>query len=140
MNQYTFKMLKLGMTETFEVSITDKMMSQFMDITGDSNPLHTDPLYASGFEATNGKCAVYGLLSAAFLSTLAGMYLPGKYSIIHHIDTEFVKIVHVGDKLKVSGTVKEMDERFNTIILKVAIENQNGEKVCRGKMRIGVLK
>jgi 3-hydroxybutyryl-CoA dehydratase len=66
--------------------------------------------------------------------------MPGKYSLIHTVETEFVKPVFIGDELTIKGTVKEKDDNFRLIWLKVVITNQKGEKVCRAKMRIGLMK
>jgi acyl dehydratase len=81
---------------------------------------------------------VYGLLTASFLSTLAGLYLPGKYSLIQKIDIDFLHPVYIDDVLSVEGIVTGKHDLFRYIRLKVNISRQNGEKVLRGKMRIGV--
>ena len=75
--------------------------------------------------------------TASFLSTLAGVYLPGENSLIQSVDIQFSKPVFVGDKLTVSGTVKEKDDNFKYFVLKVEIRNQSRIKVLRGKMQIG---
>ena len=80
------------------------------------------------------------MLTASFLSTLAGIYLPGKYSLIHGMEIEFPKPVYVGDQLTITGTVSNKDDRFRYFLMKIMIRNQNNQKVCRGKMRIGVMK
>lgn len=80
------------------------------------------------------------MLTASFLSTLAGVYLPGRYSLIHSVKVEFPKAVFPGDTLMVSGKVKEKDERFKTIQLAVEIRNGEGKKVLRGEMVVGVMR
>ena len=82
----------------------------------------------------------YGMLTASFLSTLAGVYLPGKWCLIQRVETDFPKPVYPGDTLTVTGTVKEKDETFRHITLAVRIRNQAGDTVLRGKMRLGVLR
>ena len=136
MNQYRFENIVLGMEESFSVQITEQMMDSFLQLTGDCNPLHTDEAYAreKGFSAR----VVYGMLTSAFLSTLAGVYLPGKYSLIYGVEADFPKPVYIGNTLTVTGTVADKDDRFRMFILKVVIRNQYGEKVCRAKMRLGV--
>ncbi len=138
MNNYTYDDMQIGQEESFSVLITEKMMNSFLDITGDINPLHNDAEYAADKGYPNR--VVYGMLTASFLSTLAGVYLPGKYSLIHTVETEFVKPVYVNDSLTVKGIVTQKDDNFKVIWLKVVITNQYGKKVCRAKMRIGLLK
>lgn len=137
MNRYRFEEIEVGMEETFEVRMTAKMMEAFFEITGDCNPLHADETFAQ--KKGYASCVCYGMLTASFLSTLAGVYLPGERSLIHSVETKFVKPVFPGDVLTVCGSVAEKNELFSTIRLKVAITNQKGEKVLRGNMQIGVL-
>lgn len=112
-------------------------MLSFKKITGDKNPLHLNGEYAklNGFP----DLVVYGMLSASFLSTLAGVYIPGEKSLIHNVSINFHKPVFIGDKLTISGEVKEKDERFNLIKLKIKISNQNSLRVISGNMQIGLL-
>lgn len=137
MNQYGFEEIEVGKTESFEVTITPEMLEQFRSITGDVNPLHTNEEFArkKGYDS----CVVYGMLTASFLSTLAGVYLPGERSLIHHVETKFVKPVFVGDTLTIQGKVTEKQELFSVLYLKVTITNQKKEKVLRGSMQIGVM-
>ncbi len=137
MNRYSVEEIEAGMEEAFQVTITEEMLNKFKEITGDVNPLHTDETFAKtkGYDS----CVAYGMLTASFLSTLAGVYLPGEKSLIHSVETKFVKPVFVGDILTVTGKVTERNELFSVITLKVTIKNQNGEKVLRGSMQIGVL-
>ena len=79
------------------------------------------------------------MLTASFISTLAGVYIPGENSLIHSVEVKFVKPVYVGDKLTIIGTVIDKNDLFSCITLKITILNQKNEKVLRGKMQIGVL-
>ena len=97
MNHYTFEEIKTGMEEQFSVTITEQMMQQFREMTGDVNPLHCDETFAKekGFD---GKVA-YGMLTASFLSTMAGVYLPGENSLIQSVEVKFVKPVFPGEEI-----------------------------------------
>ena len=78
------------------------------------------------------------MLTSSFLSTIAGVYLPGKYSLIHSVETKMLKPVLLGDALTIEGVVSEKHDIFQMIVLKVTIKNQNEEKVLKGKMQIGI--
>lgn len=136
MREFKYLDIFVGQMETFSEIITKDKMEKFAQISGDLNPLHTDLEYAKSLGYENN--VVYGMLTASLLSTLAGMYLPGKFSLIHHVEMDFVKPVFVGDELTVEGIVSEKNDLFKFIVLKVTIKNNKGEKVCRGKMRVGV--
>ena len=81
------------------------------------------------------------MLSAAYLSTLAGMYLPGKYSLIHSIDNiSFRNPVYAGDTLSVTGKIVDKQDGLNLILVKVRMKNQNGKTVLTTDMKIIVQK
>ncbi len=136
MNQYCFEEIREGMEESFHVTVTEEMMAAFEGITGDTNPLHKSSTFAR--ERGYHNRVVYGMLTASFLSALAGVYLPGENSLIHEVDLKFVKPVYPGDTLEVKGSVIEKNHLFPVFTMKVQIMNQKGEKVLRGKMKIGV--
>lgn len=136
MNEYTYEEIEVGQQEEFTVTITEEMLSAFKNITGDINPLHNDEEYAKekGYKGRVG----YGMLTASFLSTLAGVYLPGKRSLIQEVTIKFSKPVFVGDVITVEGMVDEKNDTFNLIMIKYVMKNQDGLKVMKGTMQIGV--
>lgn len=137
MNNYSFDELSVGMSESFDVTITADMLDSFKGITGDINPLHNDEEFAKA-KGHVGRVA-YGMLTASFLSTMAGVYLPGEKSLIQQVETKFVNPVYIGDTLTVKGEIAELIESVQRLELKVTITNQNGKKVLRGKMQILVV-
>lgn len=142
MNEYTLSEIQVGMTETFVKEITLEMEDAFRMISGDENPLHKSDEFAE--EVSNGKFtghAAFGMLTASMYSTIAGMYLPGKYSLIHSFDElSFLKPVFVGDTLTVTGEVVDKDDTLGLIRLKVVIKNQHNKTVSRAKMKVLVMK
>ena len=131
------------MEEQFSVTITEQMMQQFQEMTGDVNPLHCDDTFAKekGFD---GKVA-YGMLTASFLSTMAGVYLPGENSLIQSVEVKFVKPVFPGEEITFTGKVSEVNDTFRFLVLKVTgtvtgeKENERyGTKVLKAVMQIGV--
>jgi len=137
MNNYTYDELTIGLTHSFSVTVTDDMLDKFKDITGDLNPLHNDAEFArdKGYKDR----VAYGMLTASFMSTVAGMYLPGVRSLILGVEAEFPKPVYVGDELTVTGQIKEKNDTFNFIVIKITVTNKEGSKVLRGKMKVKVL-
>ena len=136
MNEYTYDEIAIGQKESFSVTVTDEMMESFRNLTGDINPLHNDKDYA--ISKGHPDRVVYGMLTGSMLSTLAGVYLPGKRSLIQEVKLKFAKPVYVGDTLTVEGVVEEKHDAYSLIILKVTMRNQNGDKVCRARMQISV--
>ena len=137
MNTYTLEDLSVGMTERFSVTVTDQMMTAFLQITGDNNPMHCDEDYARS-QGFDGR-VVYGMLSSAFYSTLAGVYLPGKYCLLQSVDCKMRAPVYIGDVLTVEGTVSQVYPEMNMIRVKAVITNQHGKKVSKAVLQMGIL-
>lgn len=137
MNAYQFDEIRIGATESFQLTITSEMMDHFCELTGDVNPLHCDDNYAKA-QGYPGR-VVYGMLTASFISTLGGIYLPGKYCLIQSVECKFLKPVHIGDTLTVRGTVAELHESVQQAEIKVEIKNQTGVKVAKGLLKVGFL-
>ena len=138
MNTYTYEEISIGHKESFRVIVTEADRDKFRDITGDINPLHNDIEYAKSMG--HKRCVAFGMLTASYLSTLAGVYLPGRNSLIQKTEVNFRKPVYVGDELTITGEVTDKSDTFNVITVKVEIINQDNVKVCKGKMEIAVQK
>lgn len=138
MNHYTFHELKTGMKEEFTTVVDAYKMESFCQITGDVNPLHQENSFAQsqGYPST----VAYGMLTASFLSTLAGVYLPGEKSLIQSVSVKFLLPVFPGDSLRICGEIKELNESVQQMVVKVAIYNKDHKKVLRGEMKVGFLK
>lgn len=141
MNEYRYEDLKIGQTESFEIQVTEDMEERFRELTGDINPLHRDDSFARDIGEGKFKGHVtFGMLTASFYSTLAGVYLPGKNSLIHSLDIKFQKPVYAGDKLVVSGEVVDKQDGLKLIQVKAVIRNERNESVSRAAIKILVLK
>ena len=142
MNEYKFEELSVGMSASFNKTITIEDEDAFRNITGDLNPLHYDDNFAK--ELSDGKYnrhVSFGMLTASLFSTMAGMCLPGKYSLIHSFDEiSFLKPVFAGDCLTVRGDIIDKDDYLKMIRLKVVITNQEGKKVARANMKVIVMR
>ena len=97
MNEFTIAEIEVGMQASFTKQITKEMEDSFRIITGDENPLHNDDEFAKEIgEDKFTSHAAFGMLTASFYSTIAGMYVPEKYSLIHSFeDISFTKPVFV---------------------------------------------
>ena len=136
MNDYKYEEIETGHRESFTVTVTEEMMDGFLKLTGDINPLHNDEEYARS-KGHKGR-VVYGMLTGSLLSTLAGVYLPGRSSLIQEVKLKFARPVYIGDTLTVEGVVEEKHDSCRLIVLKAVICNQDGVKVCRARMQIGL--
>ena len=141
MNEYFFRDLYLGQSESFRVEVTKELEDDFLKMTGDVNPLHSSDDFAE--EIGDGKFrshVTFGMLTASFYSTLAGVYLPGKYSLIHSLDIKFQKPVYAGEKLTVSGEIVNKQDELKLIQIKATIKNQNSQNVSKADIKVLVMK
>jgi len=134
--EYRFIDLKLGLSESFKTNVTTEMMTQFMKLSGDNNPLHTDKDFAKshGFDGP----IVYGMLTSSFYSTLVGVYLPGKYCVLQGMDISFHGPVFSGEELNVVGEISYINEAYKQIEIKAYILNQQGKKISKAKIKVGI--
>ncbi len=142
MNEYTINDLTVGQEESFTKEITKEMEDAFREITGDVNPLHMDDEFAKTVKGDDFKGHVaFGMLTASLCSTLAGVYLPGKYSLIHSFDKlDFRAPVYAGDTITVTGKVTDVDKDLRLIRIDVKMVNQDKKTVSKAKMKIMVLR
>ena len=138
MNTYKFEDLKIGQTESFKVVVNEQMMNDFLNISGDNNPLHIDGEFAK--KQGYNDMVVYGLLTTSFISKLVGVLLPGKYCLLQGIEVKYLKPVYINDELIISGTIDELHESVKRATVKVVIVNGTNQKVLKGKVEVGFLK
>lgn len=138
MNEFLYDEIEVGQEVSFQADVTKEMVDSFCKISGDINPLHTNLEFAK--ESGYDSCVVYGMLTASFMSTLAGVYMPGKWCLLQEVKTSFAAPVFVGDVLTIKGKVSAKHDAFKMIEVKTRVVNQNGKCVCRGMIKAGVLK
>ena len=119
MNSYKFVDINVGLEESISVRVNSEKQDKFLKISGDINPLHTDAEYSKskGFSDR----VVYGMLTSSFFSTLVGVYLPGKYSILQGIDIQFYEPVFIDDILTITGKVSYINEAYKQLEIKAVI-------------------
>ena len=139
MNTYIFEDIQEGMTASFTKEITNNMEDYFREISGDENPLHQDDDFAQEIGGYKQHVS-FGMLTAALYSTVAGVYLSGKFSLIHSLEIKFMKPVFAGDVLTVSATVVGKQAALKLLQLKVKITNQDNICVSKADMKVLVFR
>ncbi len=132
--EYTFDEINIGLTKKFEVVISESMVKNFAEISGDFSPIHIDEKYAE--TTTFGKRVVHGMLLASFLSRVDGMYLPGKHGLYFSQNIEFRNPCFIGDKVTVFSKVIDKSEATKIIKIESIITNQNNQILLQGIGRV----
>lgn len=125
-----FHELCIGQINTFQIKITEKMVDDFANFSGDYNPLHMDQNFAKSKNFKNRVC--HGMLLSSFFSRLIGMYLPGKNSLYFSQTINFQLPCYVNQKITVSGEVKEIIPSIKTIVLETKIFNDSQDCLIDG--------
>ena len=125
-----FHEICIGQINTFQIKITEKMVDDFANFSGDYNPLHMDQNFAKSKNFKNRVC--HGMLLSSFFSRLIGMYLPGKNSLYFSQTINFQLPCYINQKIIVSGKVIEIIPSIKTIVLETKIFNDSQDCLIDG--------
>ena len=130
MKSYTYDEIEIGQNASVTKTISEYDVYAFAGITGDFNPAHINAPYA---ESTFFKERIaHGMLTASFVSTVLGMYLPGPGTIFVSNTANFLAPVNLGDTVATTCEVSEKLEK-GKVLLKTTVTNQRGEVVMTGE-------
>ena len=91
----------------FEIFVEEDVLTSFAALSGDWNPLHTDPTYAAA--------TPYSLVSR-----MAGMHLPGKECLLHSMRLKFVAPMVPPLTLRVEGRVERQTEQGGDVSVEIS--------------------
>ena len=128
--EYTFDEIDIGLTKEFQITITESMVNNFANISGDFSPIRIDEEYAKS--TSFGKRVAHGMLLASFLSRVDGMYLPGKHALYFSQNQEFHNPCIINDKIKISSIVVDKSESTKILKIESKITNQNDKLLLHG--------
>ncbi len=109
-----FSELALGQTASQTIHITPEMVAGFANVTGDHNPLHTDPAYA---EPRFGGIIAHGVLLVGFFSALLATQLPGPGSVARSLNVRFKAPARPGDVVRIEVRIVELVPRIRKAVL-----------------------
>lgn len=101
-----FEDLSVGQEASLSNTVSEADIVAFADISGDRNPVHLDADYAATtmFE----ERIAHGMLSAAYISAVFGMELPGPGAIYMSQTLKFKAPVKIGDTVVTTVKVTEL--------------------------------
>ena len=131
---HKFDDITIGLTKEFSIEITESMVDNFAEFSGDYNELHMDEDYAS--TTSFGKRICHGMLLASFFSRLVGMSIPGKNALYFSQSINFQSPCFIGDQILVRGEVIEKSESTHIITIKTTILNQDSKCLIDGIAKV----
>jgi len=112
---YCFEDLAVGMSANFGKTVTEADILLFSGVSGDTNPVHLNQVYAEGTRF-RGRIS-HGLLSAGFISAVIGTRMPGPGSIYVSQTLQFKAPVRPGDTVTARVSVAGMMPERNRVVL-----------------------
>ena len=102
-----------GEEAQFEVAVTLDDCRRFAELSGDWNPLHTDPVHAAA--SVYGRQVLHGAFSAGLISKLAGIYLPGRECLLFGVKLRFIAPILPPATLMVHGRIVSMSNEVGRV-------------------------
>ena len=129
--------VKLGDSFSKERTITDELIRQFAEISGDFNPIHLDEEFAK--QTRFGRRIAHGMLSGAFVSAVLGWELSDRKIVYLSQTLRFKSPVFIGDTVTTTATVTNIREDKPIVTLETVCTNQDGKTLVTGEAVVMIL-
>jgi acyl dehydratase len=124
---------KQGDRKSVSIQVTDKMVHQFADMSGDHNPIHLDDQYA---KATRfGRRIAHGMICGALISRALSDELGGG-GIYLGQTLKFLHPVFIDDTVTIELHVANFREERGIALIETVVKKQTGEVVVKGEATI----
>lgn len=123
--------MRVGACARLSVEITEEAMDLFIQMSGDTNPLHKDVEVARrhGFP----RCVAPGALLVAYLSQLIGVRMPGAGAVWKTQTCSWLGPVFPGDRLDIESEITRISPGTGILTLRCTADNQLGNRVFQGE-------
>jgi acyl dehydratase len=129
--------LKIGNIFSRSRLVTDELVRQFAELSGDYNPIHLDDEFAKTTRI--GKRIAHGMLTGAFISAVVGYEFSERKILYLSQKMRFTAPVFIGNTVTVSATVSNIRIERGIVTLQTDCTNQKGETVVTGEAVVMVL-
>lgn len=124
---------KVGDTKSVSVQVTDKMVHQFAEMSGDFNPVHMDDNFA---KKTRFKQRIaHGMICGALISRALAMEL-GTAGIYLSQSLKFLHPVFIDDTVTIELKVLSLREEKGIAMIETLVKKQTGEVCVKGEAMI----
>ncbi len=126
--------LEIGTVYSKTTKITDKLIRDFAELSGDRNPLHLDEEFAK--TTSFGNRIAHGMILGALISGVLGNEFDGKTVIYLSQNISFRAPVLVDDFITVSAEITAFRDDRNIVSISTPCTNQDGKLVAKGIAKI----
>jgi acyl dehydratase len=123
--------LTTGQTATRSLTLTERHVELYAEITGDHNPLHFDPEFVA--HTKFGRLVVQGGLTTGVLHALVATDMPGPGTVFLSQNWKFTAPVFIGDTITAEAEVLSVHASKPVCQLGVRIRRQDGVSVLEGE-------
>ncbi len=125
----------LGKSARRTCEITAQLVDQFVEVSGDSRPLHVDDAAARA-AGYRGR-VVHGMLLGSLVSSVIGTQLPGEIGVLQEVQFSFRNPCYIGDEITIDVMFSEFHEALQLLFAKVEVRNRSGALLAKGQFRLG---
>src|SRR5580765_5637414 len=129
--------VKIGDSFSIHRLVTDALVRQFAELSGDFNPIHLDEEFAK--TTRFGRRIAHGMLSGAFISAVLGYEFKERRIIYLSQTMKFTAPVFIGDTVTATATVTNIREDKNIVTIETVCSKQDGEVVVKGEAVVMIL-
>jgi 3-hydroxybutyryl-CoA dehydratase len=123
---------KVGDQASLKVKVTDQMVRDFAELSGDKNPIHLDEAFAAGTRFK--KRIAHGMLTSCFISRLLATDLPGPGAVYLGQTLKFTAPVYIEDEVEITVKITAIREEKGILTLEtLARRVSNGELLVKGE-------
>ncbi|MGZ3743514.1 MAG: MaoC family dehydratase [Pseudobdellovibrionaceae bacterium] len=120
---------EVGFKATLEEKVTDKMVRQFAEMSGDFNPIHLDDEYAK--TTRYGRRIAHGMIIGALISRALNEKL-GSGGVYLAQSLKFVNPVFIDDTVIIELTITGLRKEKGIATLDTIVKKTNGDIVVKG--------
>jgi len=117
--------------------VTDELIRDFADLSGDHNPIHLDEEFARSTRF--GRRIAHGMLSGAFISAVLGNEFDARKIVYLGQTMRFTAPTFIGDVITTTATITDIREDKNIVTLTTECRKQNGEITLTGEAKVMIL-
>lgn len=117
----------IGYRYEHEFSFSQNSVNRFAEVTGDTNPIHLDELYAASTPFK--RPIMHGFLSGSIFSKVFGTIYPGEGTIYLKQEMIFKRPMFVETTYTAKFNVVALDAEKNTLEIECKVVSPD-EKIC----------
>ena len=129
--------LKIGDQFSTTKQITDKVVRDFAELSGDHNPIHLDEEFAK--TTRFGRRIAHGMISGALISAVLGNEFSGMSVVYLSQTLKFTAPVFIDETVTATATVTAIREDIPIVTVETVCTKADGEIVVKGEAAIMVL-